>query len=523
MASGGSAPAAPDYTGAAQATAAGNQQNLQYQTQANRPDQVTPWGTSTWTQGTNADGTGNNQWTQNLTLTPAEQQALNSQQSIQQGQSNLAQTLQGQAASTMAGGFNAPSFSSYMNGVNGVDQNFSGFSPTGVGGVNQQMSNAGMYTRGDQGVSQNLYTGANPLNQNLQTSANTVNQSLNSSGQNVNTNAAGAVAGAGSANTAAPTFSDATAQAGATAAYNAQMGLLQPEMTQDTTNLDSQLRLQGLTPGTEAYNNAMQNLQRTQAETTTTAANNAVLTGNNEANQNYASALAGYNSGNAAQQQAYGQAANTFALGNSALGQQYGQDANTFNANNTAQNQAYTQGLNTFDANNAASAQQAATATNTYNAQNAARSQALTNSLSQYQAALQGQSAYNTAQGQAYNQALAGYGANTTAQQNSNAAQQQAYAQGQGSYATAYQSALNNYLQPLNSMNAVLSGQQVSNPSMPSFASAGYTPGADLSGAANSTGSYNQSVYNANQASASGTNSAMAGLGSAAIMAMAMY
>jgi hypothetical protein len=50
-----STPAAPDYTGAATQTAAGNLENLKYQTQANRPTQVTPWGTSSWSP-TAADG-----------------------------------------------------------------------------------------------------------------------------------------------------------------------------------------------------------------------------------------------------------------------------------------------------------------------------------------------------------------------------------------------------------------------------------------------------------------------------------
>ncbi|MCZ4330779.1 tail fiber domain-containing protein [Castellaniella denitrificans] len=45
----GDAPDAPDYAGAAQATAAGNLAAAKYATQANRPNQYTPWGTSTWT------------------------------------------------------------------------------------------------------------------------------------------------------------------------------------------------------------------------------------------------------------------------------------------------------------------------------------------------------------------------------------------------------------------------------------------------------------------------------------------
>lgn len=44
----GDAPATPDYAAAAQATAAGNLEAAKYATQANRPNQYTPWGSSEW-------------------------------------------------------------------------------------------------------------------------------------------------------------------------------------------------------------------------------------------------------------------------------------------------------------------------------------------------------------------------------------------------------------------------------------------------------------------------------------------
>lgn len=46
-----STPAVPDYTAAAQATSAGNLAQAQYATAANRPNQYSPYGSSTWTQG----------------------------------------------------------------------------------------------------------------------------------------------------------------------------------------------------------------------------------------------------------------------------------------------------------------------------------------------------------------------------------------------------------------------------------------------------------------------------------------
>lgn len=46
-----SPPPAPDYRAAAEETAAGNLENARYATVANRPNQITPYGKSTWTQG----------------------------------------------------------------------------------------------------------------------------------------------------------------------------------------------------------------------------------------------------------------------------------------------------------------------------------------------------------------------------------------------------------------------------------------------------------------------------------------
>lgn len=366
---GGSAPQAPDYAGAAQETAKGNLENLNAQTIANRPNQYTPWGNSTWSQA--PDDT----WTQTLTLDPLQQKALNDQMAIQSNQSALAKQLQGTVASRMEGGFTAPQLDSYLSGVGKVNQTIGGFNPSG------------------------------PV----------TNTNFRSSAQGVDINA--------------PQFDASTAAAGAKAAYGASTDLLKDQWAQDTQALDNKLRLQGLQPGTEAYNTAVQNLQRVQAQQQNQLADQAVVTGNNMANQNYSSALAG------------------FGAKNTAIGQQYGQDVNTFNTGNNAQNQDYTQ-------------------------------------------------------------ALARFGANQSSQLASNQAQQQAYEQALGKYGTAYSSAYQDYLQPLNSLNAVLNGNQVQMPGMPSFATAGYTPGADMSGATAQQGSWNQGIYNANQASAASTNAA---------------
>jgi hypothetical protein len=443
------APPAPDYQGAAEATAAGNLQNLNAQTWANRPTQVTPFGSSGWTtsvddvayqraladwQTSGADPqtrpTQNSyvRWTQNLTLTPEMQASLDAQQQVQMNQSQLAQAMQGRVADTMAGGFTAPSLSSYVSGVPGVTTSFTGFRPTGVGGVSQQTYDPNMFTGGAQRINQ---TFDGTTRQNLDT----------------------------------PQFSDDMAREGAKAAYEGATALIEDDWATEAKNLDAKLRLQGLTPGSEAYDNAVRNQQRTVEQARTKLANDAVLTGAGIARDNYGAALAGYGAGN--------QARST----------QFGQDATTFGLTNDARSRALDQGLSIFGAT------------------------------------LQGQGAGNTAQQQAFTQALAGYGADTQALQASNEAQDQAMRQALSLYGTSYSDAYNRYMLPLNSMNAVLTGQQVQNPTMPAFATAGYTGGADRMGATSALGSWNQGLYNSDVATTNANNQAAASMAAAALAA----
>lgn len=92
----GSAPAAPDYTGAAQQQAQSSKETTTMQNFANRPNQQTPWGGTTWTPTSTTDpSTGQQvtQWTQNLNLTPDSQHALDSQLQVQSGRSDIANSV----------------------------------------------------------------------------------------------------------------------------------------------------------------------------------------------------------------------------------------------------------------------------------------------------------------------------------------------------------------------------------------------------------------------------------------------
>jgi hypothetical protein len=74
---------------------------------------------------------------------------------------------------------------------------------------------------------------------------------------------------------------------------------------------------------------------------------------------------------------------------------------------------------------------------------------------------------------------------------------------------------------PLNELNALLTGSQVATPGMPSFAASRSPGGADYSGALGSQYGAQQEMYNAQQATNNANTTAGAGIGAAAIAAIA--
>lgn len=87
---------APDYEAAAERTGESSKEVTNMQTWANRPDQVTPWGSTTWDSSATIDpATGQpvTRWTQNTSLTPQGQDALDDQLAIQSGRSDIAREL----------------------------------------------------------------------------------------------------------------------------------------------------------------------------------------------------------------------------------------------------------------------------------------------------------------------------------------------------------------------------------------------------------------------------------------------
>lgn len=104
-----------------------------------------------------------------------------------------------------------------------------------------------------------------------------------------------------------PTYDEKSGQAVSDATYNIYRSRALPEQERRTSALDSQLRLQGLQPGSEGYNRAMQNMMTSNSDADYQAAQNATLAGYDEARQRYLAQLQG-------QGQEYGQKMNEYNL-----------------------------------------------------------------------------------------------------------------------------------------------------------------------------------------------------------------
>ncbi|CAB5217735.1 Intramolecular chaperone auto-processing domain containing protein [uncultured Caudovirales phage] len=100
-----SAPAAPDYTGAAQQTAQGNLDAARAATAANRVNQVTPYGNLDYTQ-SGTDPYGNPTWTATTSLSDVGQQLLNNQNQTSLGLGGTINAALGQVQNTMGQAFN---------------------------------------------------------------------------------------------------------------------------------------------------------------------------------------------------------------------------------------------------------------------------------------------------------------------------------------------------------------------------------------------------------------------------------
>ena len=101
MKSSPSAPAAPDPSTTAAAQTQSNVQTAIANAQLNRVNQQTPWGSINYTQGATDPTTGVPSYSSQITLSPAQQQLLNQQQSMGIQRNQIAQQLLGQTGNSL--------------------------------------------------------------------------------------------------------------------------------------------------------------------------------------------------------------------------------------------------------------------------------------------------------------------------------------------------------------------------------------------------------------------------------------
>jgi len=294
-----SAPAAPDYRGAAQDTAAGNLEAARVATAANRVNQVTPYGNLNYAE-TGTDTYGNPTWTATTSLSDVGQQLLNNQNATSLGLGSAINAQLGQVQNTMGQPFNPQT----------------GPITTNVGNANLQQ-----------------LTGNANL-QNLTGNANLQNQ----------TDYAGGMQGWDRAN-------------------QLLMQRLQPQMDIQQKTLDAKLANQGLAPGTEAYNRAkmglgmQQNDLLNQAQLSGLSAGNTLFNqglqgaqfGNAAQQQGYANQQAQQAANNALAQQQFGNSQQQQAANNALAQQQFGNQLANANLGNTAQQQQYNQAMTQYN------------------------------------------------------------------------------------------------------------------------------------------------------------------------------
>ena len=463
-----SAPPAPDYAAAAQATSAGNAAAARTAQYGNMVNQNTPYGSVNYTPSTVGymDANSNRisteaynalsnrsgyspleQWTQNVSLSPAQQAAFD--QSVR---------INAQLGDTAESGVQ------YVRDAMGhpITPRF--------GMVGDVQGTAGQMT-------------GSVANRDLQTSINSYTGDVQrQSGANQRAGSkAYQTLGQVQTKVQDPNL---LAQDTTNALYRANTQYLDPQFQQSQAKLENQLANQGITRGSEAYNSAM-------------------LNANNQKQQAYGSARdQAIGGGIQAAQGMFGMNLQGGQFTNQALGQQFNQSVQQQQLANTAAGQNNQLALANQQANNQAVAQQYQQGLGEAQFGNQAQQ-------GMFGMGMQNANLNNQLQHQAFAQNMA------NAQFRNNASQQD----------ISQQQTLQNA--PINMLNAVRTGQQMNAANIPQVGQSqpgqlANWQGADMLGAAQAQGQYNQGIYNADTAASSQLTSSLIGaagsLGGAAMM-----
>lgn len=488
------APPAPDYTAAANATAAGNLETAKYTTAANRVNQVTPYGNLTYSMTPTID-----QGAYDKAMADYQSQLSNYNQELQ----NYNSQSRNQSSSPFGMGIGG--MASFSNQNQNLTSPIAPIAPTADKYQTGQSWTATQTLSPEQ---QAIYEQESKLNQGLMATANRglnyANDVLSQPG--VDMSKLPSIASSVGGNLPAMTSNvpggqyatsyDVQSATGNVANPNVQSSLdlsgmpalkssidtqglpsyginpgetysdaimrrLQPDLERQRAAEEARLANQGIGLGSNAYSTAKDILGRQQNDALTSAIVQGMGVGLQANQQQFGQNAAQQQAQNAANAQAYQQALASGQFGNQAAGQQFGQN------------------LNAAQLANQAAAQ---------NTSNAANLAAFGNQGigQQFQQGLANAQLGNQANLQTYNQQL----------QN---AQLQNQAQQQGFQQSAY-----NQMQPINVINALRTGSQVQSPSYAQNAQMPQVAGADLLGAT-------QQGYNAQLANVNAQNAASGG------------
>jgi len=599
-----SQPAAPDYAGAATAQGQANIDAARLSARLSNPNIISPYGNQTVTfggaptfdqsgydaamsayqnqqgnsyQNSGFDEFGNpvsgynapmptreqftsvsnpDQPTVTQTLTPAAQEALTNAQAVQKGLSQVGITALGNVQDTMSKPFESgvADFQTSMGNQGPVDYGPS----TGQYGYAGSVSPTAYGQAGSVGADQYGLAQGGVAGPNLQTSFGGYGDVQNAPtgeqyGQAGSVNA-GSYGQAGSVNASQfgglMTGADMSGvarmpiNAGMTA-QQAIMSRLGPQIEAQRASTMQSLRNQGVTEGSEAYNNAMRQQQQGESDLLTQAQLQGLNLDLAANQQGYGQAMGQAGLYNAALGQGFGQASQAQQMQNQAISQNFGQGVTAQQLANQAIGQNFGQGMQSNAAQNAAQAQRYSQAAGNAGFNNAAQ-------LSQFQSNLANQQAGNQAIAQNYGQGMSSqqlqnqaigqnYGQGVTSQNQANAAIGQNYGQGLQSaglynqaqnqkYNQALQSAqfgntalgqqyqrnLGEYNLPLNTMTALQSGSQIQNPQFQQYTGQTIAP-APIANATTLAGNYAQNQYGQNVAANNATTQGLFSIGGSAL------
>ena len=277
-----SSPSAPDYKGAAQQQGQDAREIATAATYADRPTQTTPWGAVNWgATGAIDPATGQpvTQWTQDTTLTPELQRALDAQIGMQTGRSELAQSLIGRTQQELDQPFNWAGMPLMAGAPNVPD--FYGANLPGMSNIPDPNTNA----FGGSPLARGGYGGLSEYGQ-----------------------TPGAHPGIESEYN--PDF--------AKTYFDRQMSLLGPEQQRASESLSTQLRNQGLDPSAMASQTQTGMLRNQQGEDLNRLSADAVFRGLQEQQAQWGRDMG-------SQSQLYGQQMGSAQMQNALRGQQFGE------------------------------------------------------------------------------------------------------------------------------------------------------------------------------------------------------